>query len=480
MRRFLVLSTLLLAGCASPGLLPAGRPSLAVVQDAAASPQVTQAAGNSLLNQAGGPYTHQPVEAIVQETLNDLIRAAGAGSLPGTVIILNSPGYNAHALPNGQIFVTRGLLALANDQAELAAALAHELGHVIARHAAQRIVERANAAADAVAVARASGDIELMRAAIVSRRQSLAAFSRQQEIEADRIGVELLAKAGYDPRAALRITEGLERLSVFNLRRARVEPVQRQNALGSHPPTPERLAALRAVIQKTPASGERRTGRERYLAAVAGMAFGEDGRAGFVRGRIYMHPGLDIAMTLPPGYVLNGARATVSALNQGGKTAMLFTRLPAQAAADPEAALRQMMAAASQPAVFEPLPGGALRGAVALTRNGKAAARTAVFETGGKAFRVIMATKDYDASFERDTVAVLSSVRALNQRDHLLARPLNIRIERASGAGALRQFAERAGNAENGAELILALNGVRSAADLRPGAPIKVPGLQAE
>ena len=271
---------------------------------------------------------------------------------------------------------------------------------------------------------------------------------------------------------------GLERLSSFQLKRARIEPSAERLALASHPPAPERLAALRAAVAKSSAV-QGKTGRERYVAALSGMAFGEDGRSGFVRGRTFMHPALDIAMTLPQGYILRGARASVTALSEGGKTAVLFTRLPAQAAGDPEGALRRMLASVSSSAEFSQLPGG-LNGASALTRKDKAAVRTVVFETGGKPYRMVFATKEHSPAFDRDAAAVLASVRALTGGDQRRARPLTLRIERGASASALRQLAERAGNADHGAELILALNGLKSPSELRPGLALKVPELTAE
>ncbi len=104
--------------------------------------------------------------------------------------MLNSPIVNAFALPGGYVYVTRGLLALAGSEAELASVLAHEIGHVTARHAAQRHQRAATVPASAK-----PGELDQDPAAYVQ------GYSREQELEADTLGIRYLARAGYDPQA---------------------------------------------------------------------------------------------------------------------------------------------------------------------------------------------------------------------------------------------------------------------------------------
>ena len=253
MRILLLFLTLALAGCNLANHTSLVTPSLPDAHRVATSASVTRALESDVSQRYGGAYHLPLAEALVQETLQDLIRASGAQDLPQRVILLDSPAYNALALPNGQLFLTRGMLALANDRAELAAALAHELGHVIARHSAQRIVERARANSDALDVPRAYGDPEITRAAIAANQQSLAAFSRERELEADRIAIDLMSKAGYDPRASLRLLQSLDRMGSFYSKLARLQPGA-ASPLATHPPTPERVAAARRLIESAGAT----------------------------------------------------------------------------------------------------------------------------------------------------------------------------------------------------------------------------------
>lgn len=468
-RQFLGLFlALALGGCNAANQTSLVTPTIAEVQQAATSPAITRSLETDVVRRFGGAYAHPAAEAMLQETLQDLTRASGIEGLPQRVILLDSAAYNAAALPNGQLFVTRGMLALANDRSEIAAALAHELGHVIARHSAQRVVARAQARADALNVARTFGDPEVTRAAVSAQQQSLAAFSREKELEADRIAVDLLRKAGYDTGGALRMMQSLDRMGAFYANLARVQRAP-SSPLATHPATAERVEATRRLVS----GGSGRTDRERYLASISGLAFGETGRGGFVRGRSFLHRGLDIAITMPQSYVVRGYSDAVGAVKQGGKSVMIFRRMADGVGGDPEAALRLLLARAQTPVAITPLP-GPQRGAMASldTRTGKS--RLAIVIVGARAYRLFMTSSAPDAAFERDFAQTLSTLRNLGPQDERIARQQNVRIARADGPAALARYAALSGDADHGLQLLLALNGLRSPSDLRAGSQVKV------
>lgn len=470
MRIVWLVLALALAGCAADDRSALVAPTVADVHRAATAPTVTQTLENDVVRRFGGAHSHPPVETLLQETIQDLVRAAGIEGLPQRAIVLDSTSYNAAALPNGQLFITRGMLALANDRSELAAALAHELGHVIARHSAQRVIARVQARAQALNVARAFGDPEITRATVEAQRQSLAAFSRENEMEADRIAVDLLGKAGYDPWGALRLMQSLDRMGAFyaDLARVRRAPA---SPLATHPSTAERVEAMQRYLARLGEVGGR-TDRDLFLASIEGLAFGEDGRSGFVRGRSFLHRGLDIAITMPRGYVVRGYADAVGAVKQGGAIVMIFRRMADGVAADPEGALRLLLAQAGAPASIQPLPGGREGAFAAIdTRAGKA--RLAIVVVGGRPYRLFLTSTGTDPALDREFAETVASLRNLGPRDQELARPLRLRIVRAEGPGALARLAAQSGDPDHGLPLLLALNGLRSAADVRPGSRIK-------
>src|SRR5208283_3792337 len=199
-RRFLALAAVALGLAACAAIDPP--PAPANVAQSAAETRVAAPASpdrKRLIEAFGGEYHAPATETYLNGVLAKLAPSSDAPLHPYRVTVLHSPIVNAFALPSGDIFVTRGLLALAEDTSEIAAVMAHEIAHITARHAAQRaefektaalfsrvnqqVLERAQAADEAEA----------------RSRLSIARFSRQQELEADQIGIRNLARAGYDP-----------------------------------------------------------------------------------------------------------------------------------------------------------------------------------------------------------------------------------------------------------------------------------------
>ena len=150
-------------------------------------------------------------EESLNRTVEKLVAASERPDLHYKVTILNSPAVNAFALPTGQLYVTRGLLALANDNSELASVLSHEMAHVIARHAAIREDQIRQAALVNRVASDVLGDPQIGALALAKSKIALASFSRGQEFEADGIGVGISSRAGFDPYGATRFLTSMGR-----------------------------------------------------------------------------------------------------------------------------------------------------------------------------------------------------------------------------------------------------------------------------
>ena len=188
-----------LAACASIDAPPAP----ADVAPAAASRAPTGAPvapeRKRLIDAFGGEYHAPQTESYLNGVLMKLAPASDRSAQPYHVTLLNSPVVNAFALPAGDIFITRGLLALAEDTSEVAAVMAHEIAHVTARHAAQRAEFEKTTALFTRVNAQVLGRELAAEEAEARSKLGVARFSRQQEFEADRIGIKDIANAGYDP-----------------------------------------------------------------------------------------------------------------------------------------------------------------------------------------------------------------------------------------------------------------------------------------
>jgi predicted Zn-dependent protease len=214
----------------------------------------------------GGEYSNPTVERMVARVVGNLTLDPDNPNQTYQITILNSPNINAFALPGGYLYVTRGLLALANDSAELAAVLAHEMAHVTANHGIQRQQREAEEQLASQVVSDVLGGTAPGRLALIRGQLRLAQFSRNQELEADAVGIRAIGRAGYDPHAAVRF---LQSMAAYGELRS-VNAAIPTSASISWPPIPTRpsVSSWRAAM---PGSSARRE-RARATATVSSPA----------------------------------------------------------------------------------------------------------------------------------------------------------------------------------------------------------------
>ena len=283
-------------------------------------------ASAGIITEYGGAYTGPQAPYAVRVGRSIAVQT-GLGADPSayTVTLLNSPVDNAFATPGGYVYVTRQLMALMNDEAELAAVLGHEIGHVAARHSARREkVAKRNAIAGILgqllvgAVAGNGGVGELLSKGIGTGTQlATLKFSRAQETEADDLAVQYLTRAGYDPRALSTMLSSLaaqQRLDQGASGNARSLPAW----ASTHPDPQSRVqrAAARAAATGVTKGIRNRNG---FLMALDGMMYGEDPRQGVIEGSSFLHPSLRIAFTIPQGFTMENGATAVSITGPNAK-----------------------------------------------------------------------------------------------------------------------------------------------------------------
>jgi predicted Zn-dependent protease len=264
-----------------------------------------------ILKQFGGTYNDAVLAAYVQQVGLSLARHSELPDLAFTFTVLNSPTVNAFALPGGFVYVTRGLLSLASDEAELAGVLAHEIGHVTARHAAQRYSQGVVAAGVTTLLGAVVGD--LAEIAQFGATAYLQSYSRDQEFQADELGVRYLTRAGYAPRAmASFLAKLLEDSRIAAEAAGRPDEGDRFDLFATHPRTLDRVERALAEAADRPI-GSPRLGREDYLGHIDGMLYGDAPERGFARGRVFAHPILRFRFEVPePFRIVNGDRQVVA------------------------------------------------------------------------------------------------------------------------------------------------------------------------
>ncbi|HXV30584.1 MAG TPA: M48 family metalloprotease, partial [Sinorhizobium sp.] len=264
----------------------------------------------------GGEYRDAKTERLVARITGALTAVSENPQQSYRITILNSPAINAFALPGGYLYVTRGLLALADDASEVAAVLSHEMAHVTANHGIQRQQrEEAEVIASRVVAEVLSSNLA-GKQALARGKLRLAAFSRNQELQADVIGVRMLGEAGYDPYAAARFLDSMAAYARFTA----VDPESDQSLdfLSSHPNAPQRVELARRharAFGPEGTSGDR--GRDYYLAGIDGLLYGDSPQEGYVRGQTFLHGKLGIRFDVPTGFQIDNKAEAVLATGPG-------------------------------------------------------------------------------------------------------------------------------------------------------------------
>jgi predicted Zn-dependent protease len=421
----------------------------------------------------GGAYDDPKLQEVISQTVERLVAASERPDLHYKVTILNSPAVNAFALPTGQLYVTRGLTALANDNAELASVLAHEMAHVIARHAAIREDQARQAAIVGRVVNDVLSDPQTGALALAKTKIALASFSRAQEFEADGIGVGIAAKAGYDPYGAARFLSSMGRNADLKSASAGTDP-RSMDFLSSHPATPERVknAQTSARQHSGPGSGERE--KATYLESIDGIVYGEDPSEGFVRGRRFLHPRLGFAFTAPEGFTLDNTAQAVLGLKEGGGAALRLdvVRIPTEQSL-PDYLTSGWIDNVDRASVEELTVNG-FPAATATAKGDDWSFRLYAVRFGSEAYRFIFASKRESSEADRMFRTSLETFRRMTVAEINAAKPLRLKVATVEPGDTAEKLAGRMGGLDHPIERFRVLNGLDAGARLKPGDHIKI------
>jgi len=424
--------------------------------------------------EVGPAYQSPSLQTMVDRVGRRILGRSGiAGNF--RFYILDDPVANAHAIGSEYIFVTRGLLALIEDEAELAAAISHELGHITRHHAAQREQERKGIMDSAMKAAVASGSISVGRSVAREGMVALRRYSRDQELEADRIGVEYLVRAGYRGDAMATLIESLRRQSRLEdriLGPAFDADDQQRNALSTHPEPDDRLAAL-ADFGDSRAPGA--SDRADYLALIDGMSVDDAPEEGFVRGPAFLHPVMRIAFQAPPGFVLFNDHDGVLGVGRD-RSVMYFSCTEERIRGRLDDWMRNELKPtpadiqATQIGGVEAAIGAKPRGA----ESGLAQVRYVIVRNGQGIcyFNLLSDGPDRDRQIEA-LLAASRSFHFLSNAEASALRPYRLHVVARDGATAAA-LARRMPYAEFKLERLLVLNGVDDSAELAKRSEVKI------
>ena len=414
----------------------------------------------------GGEYRAEGAKAVLSEISRRLVAATERPGDAYEITLLDSPALNAFALPNGRLYVTRGLLAVANDTAEIAAVLAHEIAHVTLSHASARTELELRSELVSRVVADVLGNPNAGATVRDRSRATIAGFSRQQELEADQVGVRTLAKSGFDPYGASRFLTALERAGGGKSKSG--------DMLSTHPSTPERIGLALAAARRIAAPGVGERDRARYLAALDGITYGDDPADGVVRGRRFLHSRLAVTFEAPEGLTIENTARAVVAASGDGKRRLLFDALETEPGQSLEAVLQGSWNEAIEAASAETTSVNGNPAAIGTARAKDWSFRLAAVRIGEATYRLVYATPTLTAESERAFRQTLESVRALGPEERRNLRPFRLQVVTAGPGDTIQGLAARMPVPDRAAERFAALNGLDRNAALRPGERYKV------
>jgi len=383
---------------------------------------------------------------------------------------------NAFALPGGFVYVTRGLLALANSEAELAGVIGHEIGHVVARHSVRRLeastpfavlfgIPSAIVGVVSPTLGGILGGVGKLTSGLV-----LAPYSREQERDADRIGIGLAARAGWDPAGLPSMLHTLEREEAL----AGGDP-SRVSFFANHPATPERVrdttAAARALTRggSQPIAGTRAA----FLTRLDGLVVGPDPANGIFVKNVFQHPDLDLALEVPTGWKTRNTPAAALASEPQGRAVVALEA--AGEGQDPVDGARKDGLDERQ---TQQLTRGKIAGLPAaqlIAQDREVRMHLTWIAYGGTVYRVagISAIKSFE-TYREAFARTASSFRPLRQDEREKITEARLRSRPARSGESLGELVARAGGVWKVDRTAVA-NGVAADAKLADGFPVKVP-----
>ena len=471
------LLALLLGACSSPHLsrfiVDAAPPVQRPLRQTVELPPAQQREHLRILAAYGGSYDDESLHSTLSATVDKLVAASERPDLKYYVTILNSPAVNAFALPSGQLYVTRGLLALANDNSELASVLSHEMAHVIARHATIREDQARQAALVNRVATDLLSDPQLGALALAKSKIALASFSRAQEFEADGIGVGISARAGFDPYGAQRFLTSMGQHAHLRAQRTHIDP-RAPDFLSSHPATPERVTNAQANARQLTGPGAIARDKNEYLAQLDGMVYGEDPSEGFVRGRRFLHPKLGFTFTAPEGFTLENTAQAVFGVKDGGQQALRLdvVRVPAEQALS-EYLVSGWIENIDSNSVAEFTVSG-FPAATATATGDFWTFRLYVVRFGSEVYRLIFAAKNRTEAVDRTFRDSLNTFRRMSVAEMQQAKPLRLRVVTVRPGDTPERLARRMVIEDRPLEHFRVINGLAAAAKLKPGDRVKI------
>lgn len=439
-----------------------------------------------LLAEFGGAYRNDKVAGYVAQVGGRVLQNSETPNASFTFTVLDSSVVNAFALPGGYVYISRQLLALMNDEAELASVLGHEIGHVTDRHTAKRYNTQMLGGLGSLLVGVLTGSGELAQLAGQAAQVYTLSYSRDQEFRADKLGIRYISKAGYDPVAASNM---LATLGAQDALEARISGRNNAEAVPSwartHPLTGDRVARAQNLVKETGIQpGALPRNRDAFLAAIDGMLVDDSAEQGFVRGRTFAHPKLKLTFTVPQGYNLQNGERAVTAVGPGN-TQVMFAGGPLRSGQGLDGYIAELWQGLTK-GQAGPAPGASRRQVNGLD---VAIGSRRVASQGGQldvtlvaygwsatqAYHFIIVTPAQSTGqLQGDLEDMIRSLKRLSDQEAAQYKERRIKVVTVQKGQTAQQLAGRMAYDDHRLERFLVLNGFDRPEEVRPGEKVKL------
>lgn len=445
--------------------------------------QIGAEAHPQLVAEFGGEYTGTQA-AYVESVGKNIAVQSGLGDARNsfTVTLLNSPVNNAFAIPGGYIYTTRELVALMDNEAELAGVLGHEVGHVAARHAQQR-QQAAQQNSILGAVGAILSGVLFGNSQIGQLGQQLAMqgsqlltlkYSRSQELQADDLGIAYLSAAGYDPRAMGTVLQSLAQQNALDARMMGTSN-QVPEWASTHPDPASRVS--RALAEAQGLSGTV-TNKDTFLTRIDGMMYGDDPKQGVIEGDTFIHPVYGFEFKVPSGFfMVNGTRA-VSINGQSGKGQLTAGAYDGNMRTYIQNAFNALTEGQQQitPSSIQSTTVNGIPASYGTARvdsgNGQVDVTVFAYEfSNSQAFHFVTITQAGNAGVFN---TMYSSMRRISSAQAAAVKPRKVRSVTVSSGDTLQSIARRMAYDDYQLERFLVLNSLDNNATLRAGQRVKI------
>jgi predicted Zn-dependent protease len=390
---------------------------------------------------------------------------------------LNSAVENAFSVPGGYVYVTRQLMTLMDDESQLAFALGHEVGHIAANHAhiREQYAERSTFGWMGQIIGAIFGDTSILRRATLD----LLSFSREQEYQADQLGMSYMVAAGYDPAGAPALLAALSRQSALQARVQGRTNRQTPEWASTHPLSENRMQRALQLASATGRLGRGVRNRDVFLNELEGIFVDDDPAQGVIDGPSFIHPDLRIQFRVPPGYLISNGTYAVTVSGSAGKAQFSGGRYSGSLdnyilAVFEQLTRGQMQLAIPQPqhTVINGMP-AAFTTARVNTSSGLVDASVVAYQWDPqRVYHFVMLTPG--GSGIGSFTPMVNSLRKITPAEAAAIRPRIIHVVTVGPGDSVQSLAARMAYRDFKLDRFLELNGLASGDRLAPGEKVKL------